>query len=525
MGKSGDGAGDVAKPIRPELFFCLSAASGTDTHTVTEALSTELRSVGYTPVPIRLSSLMATLPGLEYLADIEPDDERIRESIKAGNRIRRLVGSADAVVRLAIAQVQKTRAEANDDRDVTVPAEGVCYIISSLKRKEEIDTLRLIYGKQVFLVSIYEPKEGRIDNLSRRIARSRRAADEGAYKSVAEKIIDTDQKERGDTFGQRLEDVFPLADVFLKAGDTVRNDVRRFIQLLFGAPFITPTADEFLMFHARSTANRSADLSRQVGAVIATSRGEILSTGCNEVPRAGGGVQWDDVAGTNKDYRDYKLGVDAAAVAKIEIVSGALKELKEAGWLKDEYGSKKPEDLALLALFEDKKPLAGTMISSLLEFGRIVHAEMAAISDAAMRGIAIKDSALFCTTFPCHMCARHIIAAGVKRVVYIEPYPKSRAKKLYKRAVQVDEDRDADDDAVKFEAFVGVAPTRFFDLFDFIERKDSHGYAHPEAAPSRGPKGVAVASFSSELESVYFGSMSRADWSETALENKTGEAK
>src|SRR5258705_10128365 len=75
------------------------------------------------------------------------------------------------------------------------------------------------------------------------------------------------------------------------------------------------------MFQARATAQRSADLSRQVGAVIATKTGEILATGCNEVPRAGGGVIWDAVAGSDRDYRDYKIGQDAAAVTRKEIVA------------------------------------------------------------------------------------------------------------------------------------------------------------------------------------------------------------
>ena len=38
---------------------------------------------------------------------------------------------------------------------------------------------------------------------------------------------------------------------------------------------------------------------------------------------------------------------------------------------------------------------------------------------------------MYVTTFPCHNCAKHIIAAGLERVVYLEPYPKSRAKTLY----------------------------------------------------------------------------------------------
>jgi deoxycytidylate deaminase len=41
----------------------------------------------------------------------------------------------------------------------------------------------------------------------------------------------------------------------------------------------------------------------------------------------------------------------------------------------------------------------------ILEFGRVIHAEMSAISDAARLGRATKDATLFCTTFPCHICA------------------------------------------------------------------------------------------------------------------------
>ena len=148
----------------------------------------------------------------------------------------------------------------------------------------------------MLLASIYEPKVARIDNLCRSTARSRNSPNPETFCTVAEDIIATDQKEQANRFGQRLEDVFQSADVFLAAGKSLREDVRRFVQLLFRAPYITPSVDESLMVQARSAAHRSADLSRQVGAVIAAAKGEILATGCNEVPRAGGGVLWDDVA-------------------------------------------------------------------------------------------------------------------------------------------------------------------------------------------------------------------------------------
>jgi deoxycytidylate deaminase len=506
----------------PELVLCLCAAVGTDTTVVSEALASELLAVGYTPILVRLSALMAQIPGLEYLSEIKGEDDRIRESMKAGNDIRRIIGHADAVARLALAEIHNCRFDLNESNDVTVPAERHCFIVSSLKRDEELQMFRKLFGQRALLISIYEPREQRIENLCRKIASSKNSSDPDAHKEIAEDLIDTDQKERSDLLGQRLEDVFQRADVFLKVGTSFREDARRFIQLLFQAPYITPTVDELLMFQARAAAQRSADLSRQVGAVIATKTGEILATGCNEVPRAGGGVIWDAVAGTERDYRDYKIGQDAAAGTRKEIVAELLEALAEAGWLTEDKSARAVEDRAQDALYIDPKPLAGTTVASLLEFGRIVHAEMAAICDAAMRGVPVRGGTLYCTTFPCHMCARHIIAAGISRVVYIEPYPKSRAKKLYKRAIQVDHDREADDDAVRFDAFVGIAPTRFLDLFDMVSRKDDQGYALKTTAPTNGPKGVTYGSLVAEVESSYLSPIANADWTKLSGQRDRG---
>src|SRR5205823_8721516 len=61
-----------------------------------------------------------------------------------------------------------------------------------------------------------------------------------------------------------------------------------------------------------------------------------------------------------------------------------------------------------------------SQIRNLIEFGRAVHAEMAALIDAARRGVSVAGCTMYVTTFPCHLCARHIVAAGIKRLVYIE---------------------------------------------------------------------------------------------------------
>ena len=52
-----------------------------------------------------------------------------------------------------------------------------------------------------------------------------------------------------------------------------------------------------------------------------------------------------------------------------------------------------------------------------------IHAEQNAIIQAAKLGIAIDAATLYCTHQPCSVCAKIIVNAGIKRVVYEQGYP------------------------------------------------------------------------------------------------------
>ncbi len=210
--------------------------------------------------------------------------------------------------------------------------------------------------------------------------------------------------------------------------------------------------------------------------MILTNCGEHIAAGCNEVPMAGGGHFWDGQQDIANDDRDFRLGADQNTLMKYEMIGEVFDKIKELKWLRPAQARKKGSELAA-EVFDPKlkQPFKDLRVANIIEFGRIVHAEMSAITDAARRGIAIKDAILVCTTFPCHMCARHIIASGIKRVVYIEPYPKSMAPELYDRSIWVDDD-EPKETAVHFAPFIGLAPLRFMELFSFRERKDKLGY-------------------------------------------------
>lgn len=52
-----------------------------------------------------------------------------------------------------------------------------------------------------------------------------------------------------------------------------------------------------------------------------------------------------------------------------------------------------------------------------------IHAEQNAIIQAAKLGVSIDGATLYCTHYPCSICAKMIINAGISRIVYVHPYP------------------------------------------------------------------------------------------------------
>jgi cytidine deaminase len=129
-------------------------------------------------------------------------------------------------------------------------------------------------------------------------------------------------------------------------------------------------------------------------------------------------------------------------------------------------------ELAASAVSESG-PLAHSRVNDLIEFGRIAHAEMAAICTAARRGNPLLGSDLYTTTFPCHECARLILAAGINKVLYIDPYPKSQVPAMYPHQIDVTgaaTERSAAG-PVPFVPFQGVAPKLFPEVFVMAGRE------------------------------------------------------
>lgn len=133
--------------------------------------------------------------------------------------------------------------------------------------------------------------------------------------------------------------------------------------------------DDYFMEITRLVARRSTCLRRHVGSIIVRDR-RILATGYNGAPRG-------------------------------------LKHCSELGCLREKMGVP-----------------SGRM----QELCRGLHAEQNAIIQAALFGVSIENSHIYTVTQPCVVCAKMIINAGIKRIVFDEPYPDQLAEDMIKEA-------------------------------------------------------------------------------------------
>lgn len=126
---------------------------------------------------------------------------------------------------------------------------------------------------------------------------------------------------------------------------------------------------------ARLVSKRSTCLRRQVGAVIVRDK-RILATGYNGAPRG-------------------------------------LAHCSETGCLREKMGVP-----------------SGRM----QELCRGLHAEQNAIIQAALFGVSIENSIIYTVTQPCVVCAKMIINAGIKKIIFDEEYPDELAEQLLEEA-------------------------------------------------------------------------------------------
>jgi deoxycytidylate deaminase len=462
-----------------ELFIALVAAVGTDLDLLVDQIATQLSEYGYETHNLRLSEYLAEHATADFRS--LPFDEKVWEAMTAGDELRQSWERSDALALQAISDIVATREQAwepseQDEQEKPPNLDRHAFVIRSLKTPDELETLRSVYGPRLVVLGAYSPRKLRLESLAQQIQDSRKSAAQETWVHQPEELVARDEKEQ-ESRGQDVSGTFHRADFFIRgwSRDVIEADLTRTFEILFGEPFRTPTPDEYCQFLAAGAALRSAEFGRQVGAAVATNNGSIIALGTNEVPKAHGGSHWDGDESGNREFEVSEIDTnrkhfDELAERLSAAVDGQLKVVHDLQALPPQERMKlDPLREAVVDALPAVLRKAG--LNELTEFGRAVHAEMNALLDAARRGISVQDATLYTTTFPCHNCARHIVGAGIKRVVFVEPYAKSRAPQLHGDAVTVEGLDEEHDDRIDFVPFVGVAPRRYPQMFDAASRE------------------------------------------------------
>ncbi|XIV51720.1 hypothetical protein AB2E30_18395 [Escherichia coli] len=314
---------EIKDSVTPEIIIALCGPIGSPLHETAEQISFSLKKYGYKTYDIRLSDLIRI--NSKYTSiniDESTNLKKFKSLITVGDKLREIYGS-DILAKLAIAKISAERKKTLVNLMILLmnPAKGkrvrlkikkFVILLTQLKTLLSLRLLKSIYGKMIFSIGVFSPLEARRENLSK--------INRLSVEDIAE-LINTDSGEEFD-HGQSVRDTFPKCDYFLRvdsglaepgnadAKGQILSKLERFFKLIFRSSVISPTEEENAMYAATSAARNSACLSRQVGAAVTSSSGELLSTGWNDVPRNGGGLygkQSIRLKVIDPDHRCYTL--------------------------------------------------------------------------------------------------------------------------------------------------------------------------------------------------------------------------
>jgi len=207
--------------------------------------------------------------------------------------------------------------------------------------------------------------------------------------------------------------------------ETLQSKVDRLLKTLGAPERFHPTFDEILMSQAVVASMYSQCMQRRVGAVLANTKGQVLAVGQNNVPFPLQSCRAQIGRCHRREVRELQIA-DAVSHFVCSKCAGNLSldlRCEKCG-------------LDHSAAFEGVRNL---------DFCRAIHAEEAALLDLVHSGASTRDGLrLYSTTFPCALCAKKIVHAGVQSVVFIDPYQGTEAYSIL---------RDTDKRVEHFEGF------------------------------------------------------------------------
>ncbi|RKY18163.1 MAG: hypothetical protein DRP63_02505 [Planctomycetota bacterium] len=308
---------------------------------------------------------------------------------------------------------ERVRREA---RDGNVPV-----VIDGIRNVGEVEALRG-FTRRFYLVAVTAGYEERWERVKDEFGGNQQKFDEIEQRDREE----TDNAGLPVAHGQQVEACVDMADVVIRnpnveeaSIDTaLRKKIEQYIEPLLDPGIRGPFEDEFFMTMAYVASTRSECLKRRVGACIVADKTDSVFVGWNHAPDE------ECVRKYRQCYRDYLK----KKVKKCPVCGRDIFECQDKGH---------------------------RAFIRLLDRCRAIHAEQSALLQATKSGVSVSGGVLYCTTMPCLTCAKLLIEAGIKRVIYVEPYPDKDSFKLLR-------DTFGAENVVEFE---GIKAPAFMQVF------------------------------------------------------------
>ena len=223
------------QPERHPLVFGFVGAIGTPWERILREFNDSLRRFDYSTSTIHLSRLIDSLDYRPW-GDLPErgSPEYYERRMNAGDQLRAMTRNGSAMAALAVREMVGQRSGESD-------GSSVVFMLRSLKHPDEVTLLRHVYGRAFFLIGIACSIDERRHVLAESLSHFEQS------RAEAERLISRDESDPDNLdFGQNVRDTYSMADVFVPGatGMDVRSDIDRFIDSVFGAPFLTPTPHE-----------------------------------------------------------------------------------------------------------------------------------------------------------------------------------------------------------------------------------------------------------------------------------------
>lgn len=337
-------------------------------------------------------------------------DIKLNESIKNANNIYSISKCINQVIK-------KIRAY----NESLTPKKPTLIVIDAIR-----NSLESMYFKERYSAFYLFAINSNDDDIEDRLHQNSNMTREDIRRQSNKEHQDKSLKSLENFVSQNIQDCISSSDIFIVNNGKYNSDnflelygqIIKYISLIMHPGLITPSLDEKMMQIAYTAKLNSGCLSRQVGASITNKFGSLKAIGWNSVAEG-----QTPCLLRNVNELIYKTKSNAFSIYEKSKDFGSF--IKKEKLIDDSKGLN--QSFCFKTIYTDNNPKEkGNQVHT-----RSLHAEENAFMQLAKYGSeGIKEGVLYSTASPCELCSKKAYQLGIKRVVFIDPYPGIARKQI-----------------------------------------------------------------------------------------------